>query len=45
MRDAALLDLLIGEDQSVLDMDDAVGVLGNIGLMRDEDDGFALRQI
>ena len=32
---------LVGEDFAVADVDDAVGVLGDVGLVGDEDDGVA----
>ena len=32
---------LVGEDLSVADVDDAVCILSDVGLVRDEDDGVA----
>jgi len=42
VRDRLLLYLILG-DHAVFDVDDAVGVLGDVVLMGDENDGIALR--
>ena len=41
-RLAEALGGFVGEDLAVADVDDAVGVLGDVGLVGDEDDGVAL---
>jgi hypothetical protein len=40
--DPALLRLLVGKYQAVLDMDDALSVFSDFGLVSDEDDGAAM---